>query len=155
MSAEANKALVRRFIEEVLAGGDFAVLAELTAPACVDHAPPPGQPSGPAGIAPLVIVWRAAFPDLAITIEDLIAEGDQVVVHATLRGTHRGDFFGLPPTGRTVAVGGLARYRLSSGRIVERWAIVDTLGLLEQLGVPSPVRRPGSVGGVRPLGPLQ
>ena len=83
MSAAADTALVRRFVEGVLVGGDFAVLAELAAVTCVDHAASAGQPSGLAGVAPLMIAWRAAFPDLAIAIEELVAEGDTVAVRST------------------------------------------------------------------------
>ena len=144
MSLEANKALVRRFVEEVLAGGDFAALAELTTPDCVEHTAPPGQPPGEGTVARYLVTWRAAFPDLQITVEDLLAEGDRVAVRLTVRGTHRGAFLGLPPTGRRVAVGGMELYRLAAGRIVERWAVVDTLALLRQLGAPSPSPAPGA-----------
>ena len=143
MSSEANKTLVRRFIEEVLAGGDFAALAELTAPDCVEHTAAPGYPPGEGTIARHMILWRAAFPDLAITIEDLVAEGARVAARWTLRGTHRGAFLGLPPTGRRVTVAGMELYRLAGGRIAERWAVVDTLGLLRQLGLPPPAVRAG------------
>ena len=159
MSVEANKALVRRFVEEVLGRGNFAALAELAAPDCVDHAAPARGLPALATIAGVVVEWHAAFPDFRVTIEDLLAEGDRVVVHATLRGTHRGDFFGLPPTGRPLAVGGLGRYRLAGGRIVERWCYLDVVALCAQLGVPvpfAPTCRPGSGGSVATVvGPLE
>jgi steroid delta-isomerase-like uncharacterized protein len=138
MSAAANKDLVRRFVEEVLVGGDFAALAELTTCTCIDHAASAGQPGGLAGVARLMIAWRAAFPNLAITVEELAAAGDRVAARWTLSGTHRGAFLGVRPTGRRVAVAGLELYRLAAGRIVERWAVVDLLGLLRQLGAPVP-----------------
>ena len=138
MSAAENKDLVRRFIEGVLVGGDFAALAELTAPDCVEHTAPPGEPPAEGTAARFMVLWRAAFPDLAITVEDLVAEGDRVAARWTLRGTHRGAFLGRPPTGRRVAVAGRERYRLADGRIVERWAAVDTPGLLRQLDAPAP-----------------
>ena len=153
MSVEANKALVRRFVEQVLGRGDFAALAELAAPDCVDHAAAaPGRP-GLAAIAGVVVVWRAAFPDLAVEVEDLLADGERVAVRSTVRGTHRGDFFGLAPTGRPLAVTALAHYRLAGGRIVERWAVVDTLEVLRQLGVPSPLPADGQ-GAWRVPGPI-
>ncbi len=158
MGADANRAVVRRFVEQVLAGGDFAALAELAAPDCVDHAAPARGLPALAAVAGVVVEWHAAFPDLQVTIEDLLAEGDRVVVHATLRGTHRGDFFGLPPTGRPLAVGGLGRYRLDGGRIVERWCYLDVVALCAQLGVPvpfAPTCRPGSWGGVPAVGPRE
>ena len=134
MSTVDNRAVARRFIEEVLGGGDFAALNALAAPECADHADTPG----PATIAQFLVAWRAAFPDLAITIEDLSAAGDTVAVRWTLRGTHRGAFLGRPPTGRAVAVTGIELYRLADGQIVERQASVDTEGLLRQLGVGVP-----------------
>ncbi len=156
MSAAANKDLVRRFVEEVLDRGDFAALAELAAPDCVDHAAATCGLPGLAAIAGVVVEWHAAFPDFQVTIEDLLAEEDRVVVHATLRGTHRGDFFGLPATGGTLAVSGLGRYRLAGGRIVEHWCYLDVVALCAQLGVSvpfAPTCRPGSWGGVPVVGP--
>jgi steroid delta-isomerase-like uncharacterized protein len=137
MSVEANKALVRRFIEQALAGGDFAALAELMAPDGVEHTAPLGQPPAEGTAARYLVLWRAAFPDLAITVEDLLAEGERVAVRQTVRGTHRGAFLGVPPTGRQIAVTGMAFYRLAGGRIVERWATVDTHEVLRQLGAPA------------------
>ena len=145
MSAEANKVVVRRFIEEVLAGGDVAALAELTAPDCAEHTASPGGWPGEGTVARYMVTWRAAFPDLAITVEDLLAEGDRVAVRWTLRGTHWGAFLGVLPTGRSVVVAGLEIYRLDAGQIVERWAVVDTLALLRQLDAPSPSPAPGAV----------
>src|SRR5918997_2118439 len=116
MPEAAHRDLVRRFIEGVLGRGDFAALNALAAPDCADHA----AASGPGALAQFLVPWRAAFPDLAITIEDLTAAGDTVAVRWTLRGTHRGAFLGRPPTGRAVAVTGIERYRLADGQIVER-----------------------------------
>jgi steroid delta-isomerase-like uncharacterized protein len=133
MSEAAHISLVRRFIEGVLGRGDFAVLNALAAPGCTDHAAP-----GPAAIARMLVPWRAAFPDLTIDVEGLVAEGDCVAARWTLRGTHLGAFLGLRPTGQRVAVTGTERYRLADGRIVERWATVDADGLRRQLGLPVP-----------------
>ena len=138
MGADVNRAVVRRFVEEGLGRGDFAALAELAAPECVDHAARAHGGAGLAATARAAVERHAAFPDLRRTIEDLLAEGERVVVQATLRGTHQGAFFGLPPTGRPVAVGGLARYRLAGGCIVERWCYPDVAALCAQLGVPAP-----------------
>ena len=128
-----NRAVARRFIEEVLGGGDFAALNALAAPECADHADTPGA----AALVQFLVSWRAAFPDLAISIEDLAAAGDRVAARWTLRGTHRGPFLGVPPTGRRVAVMGAEFYRLAAGQIAERWAVLDTLGLLHQLDAPA------------------
>ena len=87
---------------------------------------------------------RVAFPDFHHTVEDLVAEGDKVVPRLTLRGTHQGDFQGLPPTGKQVTFSGINVMRLEDGKIVEHWSIGDTLGMLQQLGaIPAPVQAPG------------
>ncbi len=134
MSTVANRAVVRRFVEGVLGRGDFALLNALAAPDCADHAAAPD----PAALAQFLVPWRAAFPDLHFEIEELVAAGDCVAARWTLRGTHRGAFLGIPPTGRPVTVAGTERYRLADGQIVERWVTVDTDGLLRQLGAPAP-----------------
>jgi steroid delta-isomerase-like uncharacterized protein len=134
LSTDANRAVARRFVEEVLGRGDFATLNALAAPDCADHA----DATGPAALVQFLVPWRAAFPDLALTVEELVAEGDGVAARWTLCGTHRGTFLGRPPTGRRVTVAGTERYRLADGQIVERWATVDTDGLLRQLGAPAP-----------------
>ena len=138
MSEAVHSDLVRRFIEGVLGRGDFAALNALAAPDCADHADALGAAPCPEAIAQFLVPWRAAFPDLAITVEKLVAEGDRVAARWTLRGTHRGAFLGVPPSGRRVAVAGTERYRLAEGRIVERRATVDTDGLIRQLGAPVP-----------------
>ena len=146
MGAEVNRAVVRRFVEEVLARGDFAALNALAAPDCADHADASGTAPCPEAIAQFLVAWRAAFPDLAISIENLAAVGDRVAARWTLCGTHHGPFLGLPPTGRPVAVAGTEVYRLADGRIAERWAVVDLAGLRRQLGapLPSPAEPPGA-----------
>ena len=153
MGADANRAVVRRFVEEVLGRGDFAALAELAAPGCNEHTVPSGQAPAEGAVARYLVLWRAAFPDLRITVEDLLAEGDRVAVRSTVSGTHRGEFLGVPPTGRPLAVTAMALYRLAGGRIVERWAVVDTLEVLRQLGVPSPLPADGQ-GAWRLPGPI-
>ena len=124
MSAEGNKAVVRRLGEEAWDGADLAVADEIFDEAYAAHE----KASVP--------VVRAAFPDPHHTVEDLLAEGDKAVTRFTWRGTHRGAFMGVPPTGRRVAVGGIWIHRLAAGRIVEgrEWGHVDWLGLLRQLG---------------------
>ncbi len=143
MSAAGNIALVRRFIEEVLGRGDFGALNALAAPDCPDHADAPGPAPCPEALAHFLATWRAAFPDLQITVEDMIAEGDRVAARWTLRGTHRGDFLGVPATGRQVTVAGMEFYRLADGQIAERWAVVDIAGLLRQLAPPPPAALTG------------
>ncbi len=84
-------------------------------------------------------MWRAGFPDLHITIEDIIAEGDKVATRATARGTHKGEFMNIPPTGKQVTVTSIAIQQIAGGKVVEVWVNIDHLGMMQQLGaVPPP-----------------
>jgi predicted ester cyclase len=130
---DANRAVVHRFIEGVLGRGDFAVLSTLATPDCTDDAA-----HSPAAIPHFLATWRAAFPDLRVEIDELVAAGDCVTARWTLCGTHRGAFLGLAPTGQRVAVAGRELYRMASGKVVQRCAAVDTPGLQRQLGAPPP-----------------
>lgn len=140
MSIEDNKALVRRWLEAVDTG-DVAVLGRYLAAAYVDHNPPPfpDLPPGRAGAERAFALALAAFSDFHHVIEDQIAEGDLVVSRIAGTGVHTGEFLGIPPTGRRVSMSGIAIHRVQDGRIVEHWAQIDALGLLQQLGaVPAP-----------------
>ncbi len=139
MSAEENKAVVRRWFAETDKGND-AVVEELCAPDYVDHKPPvPGVPEGNAGVRRANEVLRAAFPDTVHTIEAQIAEGVLVVTRLRARATFTGEFQGLPPTGRVVEIGGIIIHRLADGKLVEHWAHIDNLGFMQQLGaIPAP-----------------
>ncbi len=139
MSAEEHKALVRRFVEEVLGRGDFAALNALAATECVDHADAPD----PAALAQFLVPWRAAFPDLAITIEDLLAEGDRVAAHFRCSGTHLGTWRGHAPTGcRFEDVDEVYFFRLRDGRLSGVDAVLeDDLGRMEQLGLYAPAAK--------------
>ena len=141
MSAEGNKAIVRRFVEEVQNGGDLMVLDELAAPGYVNHSAPPGVPADREGLKQLTAMFRRAFPDGRMTIEDMVAEGDRVATRKTFRGTHRGELMGIPPTGREVAIGLIDIVRLGGGKVVESWSAADDLGLLQQLGALAPLGR--------------
>ena len=144
MAAEDNKAIVRRFYEEVLNRGDLAVGDELVATDFVDHQPFPGQAPGLAGLKQSLGAFRAAFPDLEYTIEDLIAEGDKVAVRATMRGTNEGSLFGLPASGKQVTVSDIDIVRIAGGKMVEGWGITDRLSMMQQLGVIPRMGQPGS-----------
>jgi predicted ester cyclase len=145
MSAEENKALVRRYFEQAWNQRDVRVLDELLAPGYVNHSPfAPGLPTGPEGVPLVIQALTAAFPDLRFTLEDQLAEGDTVVTRRTLRGTHRGELMGIAPTGKPVVVAGINIERVVGGRIVEHWRQSDELGLLQQLGA---MPAPGQGGG--------
>lgn len=136
MSGQQNKALYRRLIEEGMNRGELAAVDELMAPDLVEHeALPPGIPQTRDGVKQLFALLRSAFPDLHVTIEDLIADGDTVAARITFRGTHRGEFARIQATGRVVAWGAIDLVRIRGGKIVEHWGEVDRLSLLQQLGV--------------------
>jgi steroid delta-isomerase-like uncharacterized protein len=142
-TTEANKVLVRLLLEDDISRGDEAVAERIIHPDFVDHTNPPGMQHGLNGHMAIVRLFRAAFPDQWWQIEDLIAEGDRVVARTTMRGTHRGDFFGIPATGRAVTLPGVHVMRVADGKIAEHWGSNDDLGLLRQLGAlpaPSPAR---------------
>ena len=132
--SEQNKTLVRRLIEEDIGRGDEAVADEIIHPDFVDHTNPPGMQHGLAGHKAIVRLFRATFPDLEWRIDDLIAEGDKVVARTTMRGTQRGEFFGVPPSGKSVEMAGIHVLRIADGKIAEHWGSNDDLGLLRQLG---------------------
>jgi predicted ester cyclase len=128
-TAEQHEAMIRQVVARAWNAGDLAVVDELFAPDCVDRAPGPGLTPDRAGYKAGVARWRAAFPDLVFTIDELFADGDQVALRFTVRGTHRGSFGDLAPTGRAVAVSGMALGRFRDGRLVERWGVWDTTAL--------------------------
>ena len=137
-SEAEGKAVVRRYFEGVLSGGDLSLTAGLFADDYVAHDPSlPPLPPGPGGVSLHALASRTAFPDQRLTVDDLFAEGGRVAVRFTLRGTHLGPLLDLPPTGRRVEVSGVAIYRVAGGRIAEGWVGFDLPGLLDQLGVPA------------------
>ena len=136
MSTEANKAVVRRFIEEA-SGGNLAVVDELVAPGFVFHNPAdPGVGGGPEGVRRWLAGNREAFPDFRFTIEDQIAEGAKVVTRLTGRGTHRGEAFGVPATGKPVTITAIFIDEVADGKLVGHWDEADILGVVQQLGAP-------------------
>jgi steroid delta-isomerase-like uncharacterized protein len=132
--SEQNKMLVRRVIEEVYNQGNLAVADELAASDLVIHLTSQ-EIHGREGAKQYVTALRAAFPDLHITIEDQIAEGDRVMTRWTARGTHMGEFQGILPTGKQVRMAGTDIDRITDGKTVECWSLVDELGMMQQLGV--------------------
>jgi steroid delta-isomerase-like uncharacterized protein len=135
MSAEDNKALIRRFVDEVQSGGNIDLVDEICSPEFVNHSAPPGIPADREGIKIVTAMFRRAFPDSYFTVEDMVAEGDKVATRKTFHGTHGGEFMGIPPSGRSVSMGLIDIVRISDGRVVEHWSMGDTLGMMQQLGV--------------------
>jgi steroid delta-isomerase-like uncharacterized protein len=142
MSMEENKAIVRRINDEVWSEGHLDVIDELIADdfvATVVGAPE--QIRGPQGFREFVVAYRKAFPDLHITIDEQLAEGETVVTRWTATGTNEGELMGIPATGKQATIAGININRISGGKLVEGWGLFDQLGLLQQIGaVPTPTR---------------
>jgi len=134
MNAEQNKATYRSFIQQVFNEGRLDALDEFLAPSYVIRDAPPGTPLGAEGVKQVVSMFRGAFPDLEITLDDLIAEGDKVAARSTLRGTHRGTLFGIAATGKPVSMTSLTLVCIVDGRLVESWVKNDVTSLMNQLG---------------------
>lgn len=138
MTAE-NKVVMRRFVEFINSGSE-KLAEELISPDAVFHVPGSPEPMrGPAGYLAVIGMMRSGFPDIQWTLEEMIAEDDKAAARFTMRGTHQGSFFGVPPTGKTIAVQAMNFYRLSGGQFIEERGQPDLLGLLQQIGaVPTP-----------------
>jgi steroid delta-isomerase-like uncharacterized protein len=139
MSVEESKAIVRQFWG-VWGEGNIGLVDELLAPDYVNHSPAtPDLPTGPDGVKGVVAMFRSGMPDLKVTIEDMIAEGDKVATRYTLEGTHGGELFGVPPTGQRLSIKSISVERVSDGKITEHWRITDSLDMMQQLGaIPMP-----------------
>jgi steroid delta-isomerase-like uncharacterized protein len=137
MSLEANKKLVSHYYEAINSG-NLAALDQVVAAGYQHH-----TPNLPAGLSPfkaMLSMYRQGFPDMCNTIETLIAEGDLVVAHATTSGTHTGSFLGHPATGKPFTATGIDIFRVADSLLVERWGAFDTIAMLQQLGLYSPVQ---------------
>ena len=139
MTVEINKVVMRRFLEFINTASE-KLAQELISPDAIFHVPGRPEPiRGPAGYLAVIGMMRGGFPDIQWTLEEMIAEDDKVAARFTMRGTHRGTFFGVPPTGKTITVQAMNFYRLSGGQFVEERGQPDMLGLLQQIGaVPTP-----------------
>ena len=135
-TAAANKALVRRFYKEVYVDWNMAFADQVVSPQFTSHDWPEGA-TGPKAFRDYYAAIRSAVPDARYEVDDLIAEGDRVVVRWRLLGTHRGSFAGIEPTGRPITLKGIAIYRVAGGKLIERWVVSDLHGLLQEIGVPA------------------
>lgn len=134
MSADKNKQVMHRFVEFINTANE-KLAAELISPNAVFYVP--GRPDpmrGPDGYLVVIAMMRGGFPDIQWTLEEMIAEDDKVAARFTMRGTHRGTFFGVAPTGKSIEVQAMNFYRLSGGQFVEERGQPDLLGLLQQIG---------------------
>ena len=145
-ATDENAHAIRRLFAEVFNAGNVAVVDDLTTAGVLGHdATSPEPRRGREAVRQVALLFRSAFPDLRLTLDDLVTAGDKVVARWTLSGTHQGAFMGAAPTGKRATTGGIVIYRLEGGRIAEYWGSFDALGLLRQLGaVPPPTDAPST-----------
>ena len=136
MTTDDNKALVQRFFDEVINQRNLAILDQFVPPGGVNHTVPPGMPQE---TNHFLGHYLNAFPDITATVEDLVADGDKVVARVSYRGTHRGAFRGIAPTGKQITVIGINIFRIANGKLVEHWGLTDRLAALQQVGVAPPL----------------
>ena len=136
MSTDNRKALIQQFFEQVINQRNVAALDQFVSPGGVNHTVPPGMPQEADQILGL---YLKAFPDLKVTVEDLMADGDMVVARVSYRGTHQGTLRGMAPTGKQFTVMGINIFRIANGKLVEHWGLSDRLAVLQQLGVVPPL----------------
>jgi len=136
--SEENKKIARRMFEEGEGQGNLAVIDELIANDFVNHTPF-GEMHGQEPARQFILMLRRGFPDLQVTVEDQLAEGDRVATRWTARGTHQGEFQGVPPTGNPMEISGIAVARLANGKVIEQWGNPDLLTMMQQIGaIPTP-----------------
>jgi predicted ester cyclase len=135
--ATSNKAVFERF-HYVVNSGDIELISktidELVEPDALIHTPLPIEATGAQLLKQVWVMLLRGLPDLHMTVEDLIAEGDRVVIRDSITGTHRGEYMGIPPTGKTITYNEIFILRFAGGRIAETWGVVDVLSQLRQLG---------------------
>jgi steroid delta-isomerase-like uncharacterized protein len=132
--SEQNKQIARRFTA-AFAANDAAAYEEVVADEVVDHNPRPGQKPGRQAVIDAVAAFAAGFPDLELTVEQEVAEGDLMVQYGMLAGTNTGQLMGMPATDKPVRLAWMDMHRIKGGQIVESWHLEDTAGMLQQLGV--------------------
>jgi steroid delta-isomerase-like uncharacterized protein len=138
--SEQNKAVARRLREECFSTGDMGVADELLDENYLYHGPAiMEEVKGREAFKQLVAVFRGALPDIRETVEDQIAEGDKVVSRFIVRGTHRGELMGAPPTGKQITIKGTDISRITNGKIVEAWVMWDSLAFVQQIGLVQPL----------------
>ena len=143
MTPEQNKRFLQHFVEETINRKNLDAINELVAEDFIEHVPFPGQGPGREGLKYAIGIFLSAFPDIQWTVEEAVAEGEKVVSRFCWTGTHRGEFLGIPATGNSVKVWGVVIDLVRDGLLSESRIIIDTVGLLQQLGaIPAPRRKP-------------
>ena len=135
MSESENKAVIERFLNDVLNRGKLEMADEIVGKNFVELDPLPGQKQGREGLKEIVAMLRTAFPDMKWSVEEMIAAGEKVVTRFIWTGTHKGEFLGIPPTGRAVSVKGVVIDRIVGGKMTDSRILMDNFGMMQQLGV--------------------
>lgn len=135
--SEKNKKLIRHYLLKVWGNWDYQLEKELVAADFIDHGAPPNFPSGPEGHHQFLQMCENGFPEVNVTVDDLISEGDKVGCRWTLTGEHQGEFMGVPASGNEVVVNGSDIHRIEKGKLKETWPVVDMLGMMNQMGAGS------------------
>ena len=133
-TTDANKDLIRRMEDAIFNRRDLSAIDRFISPDYVLRTAPEGVPNGREAVRDSMAAYLDGFPDLHVAVEQLLAEGDRVVAVLSYSGTHGGDLFGMPATGKRISVRQIAVYRIDGGRVVEEWEVSDQLGLMQQLG---------------------
>ncbi|MBI2913490.1 MAG: ester cyclase [Chloroflexi bacterium] len=134
MSVEQNKQVMRRFYDEVFNAGRLEAIDELLAPDFAEREEFPGLPPDREGVKQFFGMFRNAFPDMRVTVHDMIGEGDKIAARYTMTGTHRGEFMGMAPTGKPIEVSAMDIVRFAGGKVAEHWGITDQMAMMQQLG---------------------
>lgn len=133
--SRSNQEIVRLVCLEAWGKGNVALAEELYAENFVSLNPTPGLPAGREGVKMEIAAYHQAFPDMHVTVDDMVSEGDKVVARYTIRGTHTGELMGTPATGRSVEITGISMVRVVAGQVVEEFSLADMLALFQQLGL--------------------
>jgi len=133
--------VVKRIYDEIFNAGHLDLIDELVAPDFIEHEGVPGiEATGVEALRQFATMFRTGFPDIQIQAQDFVSENEKVVVRLTIKGTHQGEFMGLPPTGKKINISGIDIVRVVDGKLAEHWGSTDNLGMMEQLGaLPEPV----------------
>jgi steroid delta-isomerase-like uncharacterized protein len=135
MSLDENRKLTSRFYEEVVNQRNFDLIDQLVADDFVEHETMPGMPTGKEAPRAFMEMFVAAFPDMQMTPDVIVAEGDLVATKGTVKGTHSGEFMGIPATGKSFEVQFMDFVRIRDGQAIEHWGVTDTAAMMEQLGL--------------------
>ena len=136
MSTEDNKAVVRRIYDEAINEGNLDLFDELVAEDAVEHEEYPGMPNrGPDAPKAFFTMFSAAFPDIQMTVHEMVAEGDKVAARVTVSGTHKGEFMGIPPTAKHFEAQVIDILEIQDGKVIAHWGVTDQAAMMEQLGL--------------------